>query len=811
MALPISDRLKALLANTVKTPQLILEIDGLPTFSSVPAQTYPVYGGPIVYGQPGLTYGGVVTDPSILPYIDVASSTNQISQQLLTDKGGFSSTTSFEIALVDKNEMVTELVSPGFVIEEILSRKAKIYLSVQGAAHPQESVLFFTGIVSDVSAKAGLIKINISSPEKLKNQDLFSKFSTELTANLLSGDTTINLTDTSEFILPADAGTLTSYVRIDDELISYTGKTATTLTGCQRGQLNTIAANHDLGANVESFYRLRGNLRDLALKLMLSGDQTPYLEEQEILAFNSYNSLNAANSVFISIYNATNTIGVVPGDTLTIDGSTSNDGVYTVVSVTDFTLGSYITVDAPLVSEVAAGTISLKSKYDVLPLGAGLFMKPDQVDIPQFERIFTQFGASFFEYDFYIKDQINGTEFINTQILYPSGCYALPRKAKTSLGLMVPPLAQSGTKKLDGLNIVGASGIDVKRSISRNFYNSVVYKFDPDSIEDRYLRGKIRLSADSTNRIKVQNKPLTIEADGVRDSGNFEFIFDTQARRFLDRYKFAAESFECNVLFGLGFGLEIGDTIIFDGTNLNVTDSTTGTRSFAPRLFEIQNKSYSLTGRSVKLTLVDTVYSLSLRYGVIAPSSTVSAASTQSRIVLNESYSDAVLGLPAGAKWLNYLKERVLIRSKDWTFSEEVQIDSFDPGNPAAINITPPLSIVPYEGLIFDTIKYPTNTDPLDSALIKAQHGFTSNQVAVVSGVSILSFNVDISDAPDIRTGAELQIHNEDYSIVSNKVKVASVVGTLVTVDSTLGFVPAVGQFIEYLDFADRGKPYASL
>jgi len=264
MALPLKERLRALLLDTVKKPQLILEIDGLPPFGSVPSQKYALYGDAgLVYGLPGLVYGGLINDDRVYPYIDISKSTNQISQQLLSDKGGFSSTTNFEIAIVDKDQLISELISPGFVVDDILSRKAKVYLNLEGAAHPQESILFFNGIVTDVGANAGLIKINISNPEKLKNQELFSKHSTELTATLSSVATTIVVSDTSGFILPADAGTLRSYVRIGDELIEYTGKTDTTLTGCVRGQLNTVAASYDIGENVESFYRLTGNLRDL--------------------------------------------------------------------------------------------------------------------------------------------------------------------------------------------------------------------------------------------------------------------------------------------------------------------------------------------------------------------------------------------------------------------------------------------------------------------------------------------------------------------------------------------------------------------
>lgn len=45
------------------------------------------------------------------------------------------------------------------------------------------------------------------------------------------------------------------FVKIDDEVIRYTGKTATTLTGCVRGSLGTAAASHADNAAVFPFYR----------------------------------------------------------------------------------------------------------------------------------------------------------------------------------------------------------------------------------------------------------------------------------------------------------------------------------------------------------------------------------------------------------------------------------------------------------------------------------------------------------------------------------------------------------------------------
>jgi len=327
--LRVSDLLAAALEDGVKKPQLILEIDGLPAFGSIPVQKYLTYGDLAYYGDAGLYYGGLVTDEDILPYIDLTRSTQIISQQLMADKGGFSSVTNFDVALVDKDQEISALIKPT-ATTDVLSRKAKLYLSLEGAGHPQDSVLFFSGIVSGIAAGAGFVKFNLSSPEKLKNLELFPKVSTEVLSPVLAGDTTINVISTADFITAADA--LTTYLLINDEIISYTGKTATSFTGCTRAQYGTIAVGYAAGDNVESAYRLIGNLRDLSLKLMLSGINTDYKTGIDILGFNIYGALTVANAVFLPDYNIDDVLGVTIGDTATIVGG-ANAGAYLINSI----------------------------------------------------------------------------------------------------------------------------------------------------------------------------------------------------------------------------------------------------------------------------------------------------------------------------------------------------------------------------------------------------------------------------------------------------------------------------------------------
>jgi len=65
-------------------------------------------------------------------------------------------------------------------------------------------------------------------------------------AELSAADTTITLTSATNF---ASAG----YIKIDDEIIQYTGKSGNDLTGCTRGSDGTTAATHEDGSVVKYY------------------------------------------------------------------------------------------------------------------------------------------------------------------------------------------------------------------------------------------------------------------------------------------------------------------------------------------------------------------------------------------------------------------------------------------------------------------------------------------------------------------------------------------------------------------------------
>lgn len=812
MAFDVSLLAERLSSGQVVEPQLILEIDGLPTLGATKVTKLAVYGEDgIYYGMPGLVYGGIVEMEDSRSYIDLGKSTNAITQQLLQDKGGASSVTNFKITLVDYQKEVSTWITPGLVIDEILARKARVYLAFQGGAHPRDSILIFNGIIGSIDSGAGFIEFSIDSPEQLKRAEIFNKAATKLNASINNSQTTIPVEDESDFIMGVDP--MKTYVRIDDEVILVGGLAPGQLTGCTRAQLGTVASSHDNEADVESIYRLTGNLRDLALTLMLSGGDEYYEENTPITGFTTDGIETRAKTLYFPDYDIASKIGITSGDFLTVTGSgiPSNNVVLAEIQSSGLSAtGSYITIDQPLTFEpLTTAVVKFKSRYNILPAGAGAGMTPDQVDVQQHMDLFDTYSSVFFEYDFYIKESEKAGDFISKEIYYPSGCYSLPRKGRSSVGFTSPPIAYDGTQLLNVDNVGNAAKTKVQRSVSKNFYNAVVYKYEESPLFDKFLRGKIRQSADSTERIKIANKPLTIESKGVRDAINVGTKIQNLSRRLLDRYQFGAESFEVKSDFKTGWKIECGDTVIFDGRGLEMTDTqgNKGTRDFLPRVMEVTNKSLNIKTGEVKLQITDTAFELDGRYGIIGPSSKLGVGSTTARLVLTHSYGTDLQVREENFKWKPYIGENVVIHSADWSIQYEATIEGMDPADDNAIFVSG-LMVAPAAGLILDQAKYDTGTDPGVNAITKAVHPSFNAQISVLTGISGTQFTVSVSDALKIKKDYSVFIHNEDYSTKAPERTVLDVTGTTVTLDEDIGFTPTAGLLVDLLGYDDGGKPY---
>lgn len=911
MATPLTDNalVKALSQN--QKPQLVLKIHGYENLIGLGSiEEYIKIGDPNLLIGNDWVIGGLRAVGNAIDVIDIKRSSRSLSQQIKPDEGGAASVPSFQLSLIDINNKMTELISPNVVFEDILGRRADLYLGYQETAFPQDFVRIISGIIDRVEA-SDTIGLNIAHPEQKKRAELFTKVSTELTqaaryrsatiqgltyktrrevvttvtvtyttggiagsevvtvvgtnisvqiesgvstasnvrnaiekkiealalvsltvedgnilqvaqaSTNLDSTLTIEVLSTENFLMPAPLYGLRTYIRIEDEVIEYTGKTATQFTGCVRGALSdkdqrAEGAHHDTEESVESFYRLEGDAITMALRLLMSdgigGNSITGVEVKDI---GEVESVAIANSVYFFGIDLARDYGVTILDKASITGDTIPANNVTDALITDVVstqYGSYLVLDAPLsLSLNTAATISFKSKYNVLPEGAGLALTGEEVDVPRFEEIKERFAGSIFVYDFYIKDTKEAFDFIDREILFTTGAYPIPRLGKISVAYTSPPLGFNGILKLDEDSTAEPQNNKITRSINRYFYNAVVFAFNDAVVDDRYLSGDVNPDTESRNRIKIGNRALTIECGGIRPTAENLEIIRVLRDRFKEKYRFGAEVIEVKAMYGRSFNADVGDVALF-GSGLNLADSKSGSRTFAPRLWDILNKTITPITGEVKLTLMDSAYSLADgRYGVISPSSLCGVGSTTSLLKLKASFDLEGSPVTESVKWRDIVGVKLIVHNEDWTVSGETFLTAVSPSDPYALEINPPLAFAALDNYIVDVAPYPDNNDAEENAIGKAVYVFTNPTVEVVSGVSNTSFNVALSEAALFLEGAVLIVHNEDYTILSPEVKVLSVVGTLVTVDQSLGFTPAALQEVELIGFKDGGAPYRYL
>lgn len=795
------------------SPQLVLEIDGIEThFGIGTIRKYIKIGDDDLFIDNSWVIGGFNDLENQVDAISLDGTSTSISQQLLQDKGGTSSVSSIQISLLDENDEITRLISPGIGgLVDPLATKARVYLGFDGTAFPEDFIVIFQGIIDEITT-SGKIVLNIAHPEQKKRQELFPKITGELAASIDSVQTTIQLLNTSNIVLPSVDGMIRSYIRVDDEIIEFAGISGNTLTGCVRGQYDTIAVGHSSGAESNTLYRIQGNAIDICLKLMLSAAES--WGDVRVKNFvRTVGTTNIPGAIFFEDINIQAIYGVYPGDKITITGA-GNPGNNVIDSVVDQVVsvdgGSYVVVSDTIIEELNSdATASFFSQFNTLTTGLG--MTGDEVDVPQFQYVKDFFSGSLPTFDYLAKDTLNMKEFLDTEILFPSACYTLPRKGRVSVGFSSPPISINEVPALDENNVTAPNNIRAKRSINKNFYNSVLYAYNEDAIEDKLLNGELVVSGDSTNRIKVPGlKTLKITAKGLRPGVDASSIIRVNSRRLLDRYKYAAESFELTMFYGDGFNIEVGDVVLFGSPDLRIPDISQGDREFQPRLFEIVNKTLNIRTGEVSVTLLDTSFSLDGRYGIFSPASNIVSGATD-HVIITESFGIDFTQNEFD-KWTNYVGQKVILHPDDWSEVHEAKLVSFSTQNPYRMNLTG-LAVSPQPGWIVEVPNYIETGVRGDGDIYKQVHCFSGPTVDIVSGISDTVFEVGASDIDKFLVGSIVTVRNDDFTVLSEEVRIDSVDDILnrVVLSSSLGFTPLSGYSAETLNFSDNGFSYRYL
>lgn len=814
--------LNALAQPNIKN-NIIIVIAGIPfVFGSLSiTKLWEIGDDDVEIGQPDLLIGGVVPLANSRAYVSLDKTTKSISNQIEIDKGGSGSIRKFTVELVDKDQELTQFFRPGNFVTDLLGTEAEVYLLFEGTNWKDDAIRLFSGIIDQTVAAAGSWRITVAHPDSLKKAEVFEEINTSLDGAIDNSVTSLNVASAVGIIIPQD--TLRTFIRIDDEIIEIGSIASNTLSSLTRGALGTIAAAHDDEAEVVTLYMIEGSAIDLALKLMLSNDgNLPFLEEVEAVNFEQITPSEYRDNSFLvenRLFQDENGLSV--GDLVTITGATNgaNNVVNKpIISFEVISEGTIVTLSGvTFVSEVGSSALaSFNSQFNVFPSGSSAGMNPRQVDVEQHLFIKDTFGAGFPEYQLLIKESTNVKDILAEEIYFPSGLISAPRQARSSVIFTTPPLVISRLTELDESNVKNPDKLELNRTINSNFYNTIVYRFAIDALEDKFNAGEIIFSQTSRDRIKTPTKSLRIDSKGLIDDAATRTFIAAQSRRYIDRFRFAAEEITINVHFAAGFPLEVGDAVLFGSSALQLVDLEEGDRDFAPRLFEVTNQSINLVSGDVSLTLLDTKFgSLNdARFGVISPASRIAAGSTTTEIRLVPSFGETAI-VDEREKWRAFIGEEITIRTEDFSFEEVVTLISFSSSRSDALNISP-LSITPTTNHIVDLPEYPTSSDPGDRSVMKSIHCFFTPRVLVVTGVSNFAFTVSPSDISKFLVGGFVRVHNNDFSIDSREsisdddpeiVSVNTMTNT-VTVDRDLGFTPAVNYEIDLIGFADGGAPY---
>lgn len=802
------------------SPQVVLKVEGLPTlFGAVEILRL------IRIGEPGLLIGndwrigGLVDQEGQEDAIQMSGTSSKIQQQIEPDKGSVSSVSSVQVALVDFNNIATQMISPGVVLADALGRTATLYMGFQNTAYPDDYIPIFSGIIDDIESGAGLVKVNIAHPEQLKRQSIFEKVDTSLTSPINNSVTSILLDSVLNLLQPY-TGTPTGvqdddlafYVRIGDELIEYTGISGTTLTGCTRGALGTTAASHQAADAVSSFYVLEGNAIELALKVMLSGVNGFWKTGVAVTSFLAVDGADdVANAVFFRGVNLATDYGLTAGDFVTIAGAANganNVSLKHILSVEEVDGGSYMVLSGvTLVRETdTAATISFRSQWDVL--GTGLAMTPAEVDVD--EHIYwLDLLLADLQLRLYLKDTVKGKDFLDKEVYTPIGAFSIPRKGRCSMGYHLGPIPRAELQVLNSSNIKNASKIKLRRTINRNFYNTIVFSVNEDALEDKFRAGYIYQDADSTGRIPVGNRVMRIESKGLRSDLDAPNQSQRIASRLLNRYRFGAEFIQgLEIFLKAGWLLEPGDIVLFDPDGLQVSNTLDGTRVKPVKPWEIVNKTIDLKTGACTLDIIDTNYDLSERYGVIAPSSILTAASTTTQLKLQDSFG-ALFPEEENKKWEQYEGLPVRVHSPDFTYDHEVTLEAVDQGDRHLLTVSA-LPSAPAAGYVVEIGDFPNTTSQQDSALYKALHVALcrSSTVASLGSPATKVFTVQAGDAADLQAGDKVRIFSADHARDSGEVVVESVAGDQVTLVDALVFSVQVGDIFYAQVFSDRSAAY---
>lgn len=830
-----------------KNVSIAIQIEGVDLLSNRTLYTKIRYGDRGVdYGDAGIVYGGLRRIDGVRSIISLDGSSLTISQRNEPEQGR-ASISQISMAFVDKDQYMTQVLSPGIIIDDIMSKPVTIWLGYEDISYPEDYIVIFRGRVTDVTDSAGLVTLQFSDPNFTRRQNIAYCGKTKVTSPIGISDTTISVADNSEFfshilgpdgtydvgnpwlpngtysvLAPKKTGVRT-FIKIEDEIIEYgpLGYGTNQFTGCIRGAKGTTAVAHALATDVEACVQFEDNAMDIALKTMLSGWAGYWKTNVAIFSirqtFDPILGDQPGAIILPDHVDAKSKYGLFDGDYITISGATNplNNGTYKIVRFADLfeEPNRIVYVNSNLYPEYPSpALLSFRSQFDTYPPGLGVKLTPADVDVEKHDDLKNSFIQSpENNLRFFLTSQTSLKSFLESQVYLVTSTYSLTRRGKLSVGITKPPLADEQLIFLDKTNVLNPDQIKPSRGLqNRKFFNEIDWDYDYDTSGKATTLYR-NLDVDSISKYEVSSV-LPIKAQGLRSDLTPKSTIDKKSNFFLSRYKNGSVLFDLKTNWKAGSLLEAGDTIALkDNGNLKIANFSTGERDLGVQLFEVLERSLDIKSGNSQVKLISGIGADATdRFATISPSSIV-VSGTSSYLIIQDSYGPRFLG-DEPRKWRDYIGERIQLHDENYTYVQETTILSLDPANNYKMYIDG-LAVLPgsFVGLIIDIIDYPNNTSKTDDSMMKQIHCFFGPTVQVVSGASQTQFDVGPGDIGKFFINSLVRLHDEFYTInspISPELKVIDINTNTITVDKPIGFVPSSSTFVTGIGMPDRAGVY---
>lgn len=898
--------------NSLDTKQLniVVLIEGTSTvFSLVPTYQKIRYGQPgLKYGQAGIVYGGLVQVPNNKTYLSPTS--NLTIGQKIEPEQGRSSASTMSLDFVDVNGFMSEFVSPGQDLDELMGGKlVRIFIGFANSSFKEDYFCVFRGYVSQTNWTPTKVTLQLTDPNIKRRQQIFylgksivsdrslqipisdfdlvnnkinftahglvtnSKFQLSLPlggslpSNLIAGtDYYAVRLDNNSFQISATAGgspfafgtggsgtpqldvselgddvglvyfdntsdfltgklgpdgsydtSIIPYVRIDNEYLQYAindPKTNNAIEITIRGARDSIAVTHTVETEADAQFSMQGNIVDLALKIMLSGGD-PITGSVFSFGITNDSDFGTVSNMIIlpNGVNAVDDLGLAAGAYFVVTGSSNgNDKTYIIQGFDDI-LGypnNGIYVDQVVTPEQPTSAIySSRSQYDTFPDAFMTAMSVKDIDVAGWQYIQDNFvfqADNVFE--ILITQPETGKDFIEQELLLPAGLYGITRYGRISCSATKPPVAQEGLVTLDNTNVINPQSIMVQRSLNtRRFYNELQYSYDMDN-DGNPTTISDSLDTDSLNLFGVSSV-LPITSRGLRTSLGANSFIARRGGFILRRYRNIAYEINIQTNFKAGSMIEVSDAVaLVDNGGLQIINFQTGKRDIGAQLFEVIQRQLDLKAGTATLTLLAQIgYDITDRFGGIAPSSLVGSGSTTTQVRIIPSFLQKY-GPREWRKWKDIIGDQLYIHKDDYSEGYTTRFLGFSSVNNNILLIDPIANI----GVdwVVDLAPYDESASTVNQKS-KLLYSYIDKNAYVVTGTSDLIFTVSSGDAANLAAGQLIYIHNADYSNLSEEVFISSVVGTTVTVKTSLGYTPSNGDQIELIGFLDSGGAYRIL